>query len=94
MTPTTASELKVGDVFFREGRPDTHYRVLAVQWVPIYGFFGNLYETVQVTVDHPLTGRANVNLSPDEPVTLVVEEAPPASVPSNPRSRWPRRRKG
>ncbi len=47
MTPTTAAELKAGDVFCREGRPDTPYLVLAVKPVPIYGFFGNLYETVR-----------------------------------------------
>jgi hypothetical protein len=95
MTPATVSELKVGDVFCREGRLDTPYRVLALRFVPIYGFFGNLYDTIEVTVEHRLTGRASMNLSPDESVWLV-DPADEAAAPARPaaRSRWMRRRKG
>jgi hypothetical protein len=72
MTSKSAAELQVGDVFCREGRPETPYRVRAVQAVPIYGFYGNIFDTVQVTVDHHMTGRVtHINLSPDEQVSLL-----------------------
>ncbi len=75
MTTKTAAELQVGDVFCREGRPEIPYRVRAVQAVPVYGFFGNIFDTVQVTVDHHLTGRVtHINLSPDENVLLLPPE--------------------
>ncbi len=94
MTSKTAAQLQAGDVFCREGRPDVQYRVRAVQSVPIYGFFGNLFDTVQVTVDYHLTGRVtNINLSPEEQVWLVpAEEVARPPTPSS-RLKWSRRRK-
>ena len=94
MTTKTAAELSVGDVFCRDGRPDAHYRVRAVQSVPIYGFYGNVFDTIQVTVDHHLTGRiTNINLSPDEQVSLVPASEIAAPATSSPWSKWSRRRR-
>ncbi len=93
MPTKTAAELVVGDVFRRDGRPDAQYRVRAVQAVPIHGFFGNLYETVQVTVDHHLTGRVDLHLSPDEVVHLVPPEEIVTPAPPTTRSGWIRRRR-
>ena len=94
MTTKTAAELEVGDVFCRDGRPDAPYRVRAVQAVPIYGFFGNLFDTIQVTVDYHLTGRVtHINLSPDEVVSLVPAEEAVVRHASNARAWWARRRK-
>jgi hypothetical protein len=89
----TAAELVVGDVFRRDGRPNSQYRVLAVQSVPIYGFFGNLYDTIQVTVDHHLTGRVDLNLSPDEVVQLVPPDEVAARAAPSARPGWIRRRR-
>ena len=94
MTSKTAAELQVGDVVCREGRPETPYRVRAVQAVPIYGFYGNIFDTVQVTVDHRPTGRVtHINLSPDEKVLLLAadEFARPSGRSGRP-SRFRRRR--
>ena len=94
MTSKTAAELQAGDVFCREGRPEVQYRVRAVQSVPIYGFFGNLFDTVQVTVDYHLTGRVtNINLSPEEEVRLVPADEVVGSRASTSRLKWSRRRK-
>ena len=94
MATKTAAELAVGDVFCREGRPDAPYRVRAVKAVPIYGFFGNVFDTIQVTVDHHLTGRVtDINLSPDERVELLPATDGGGPVPSTSRLRWSRWRK-
>ncbi len=93
MTTKTAAELVVGDVFRREGRPNSQYRVRGIQSVPIYGFFGNLYDTIQVTVDHHLTGRVDLNLSPDEVVHLVPPEEVAAPTAPTSRPGWIRRRR-
>ncbi|MCA1690973.1 MAG: hypothetical protein LC733_01785 [Actinobacteria bacterium] len=77
MTQTTASELRVGDVFYRQTygssdpRVDARYTARQIQRVPIYGFFGNLYDRIQITCEHHLTGPTSLNLGPDEPVWLV-----------------------
>ena len=94
MATKAAAELSVGDVFCRDGRPDVQYRVRAVQAVPIYGFYGNLFDTIEVTVDYQLSGRVtNVNLSPDEQVVLVPPDEVARPAGSDGRLRWSRRRR-
>lgn len=94
MTTKAAAELQIGDVFSREGRLDVQYRVCGVQLVPVYGFYGNVFDTIQVTVDYHHTGRiTNVNLSPDEQVWLVPREDVARRGPPTLRDRWGRRRR-
>ena len=93
MTSKTAAELQAGDVFCREGRPDARYRVRSVQAVPIYGWYGNVFDTIQVTVEHHLTGLAHISLSPDELVSVLPAEDFSVSYPSAQKPGWFRRRR-
>jgi hypothetical protein len=73
----TASELQVGDVFYRETyrKPnpatDSRYTVRRLQRVPVHDFFGHLSERIEVTAESHITGPANLSLGVDEPVWLV-----------------------
>lgn len=86
MDRTTASELQVGDIFYRElYRPpdpavDWRYTVRAIQHVPLHDFFGKPLERIQISADSHLTGPQRLNLGPDDPVWLVERPLPGAAV--------------
>jgi hypothetical protein len=71
-----ASELQVGDVFYREiyGTPDPStdwkYTVEQLQTVPMHDFFGKLSLMIEVTARNHVTGPAKLTMGLDDPVWL------------------------
>jgi hypothetical protein len=76
VTKKKASELQVGDVFYREiYRPpdpstDWRYTVERLQMVPQYDFFGKVSLMLEVTARNHVTGPAKLTLGVDDPVWL------------------------
>ena len=81
MIRKSASQLQVGDVFYKETyrtpdpRTDSRYTVQRLQRVPAYDFFGHRSERIEVVANNHLTGPANLSLGLDDPVWLVDREA-------------------
>lgn len=77
MRQVKASELKVGDVFYREQyrtpdpATDWRYTVRSLQRVGLRGYFGELHDQVEVHADSHLTGPQKLALGVDDPVWLV-----------------------
>lgn len=77
MIRKTASELRVGDVFYRETyrkpdpRTDSRFTVQRLQRVPVHDFFGHLSERIEIKAENHITGPANLSLGVDEAVWLV-----------------------
>jgi hypothetical protein len=86
---TTASELKVGDVFYRETyrKPnpttDWPYTVSTIRRVPQHDFFGKQSMMVEIQAVNRVTGPAKLTFNEDEGVWLADATAPasPAAAP-------------
>lgn len=75
MIRKSASDLQVGDVFYRETyRPpeptDWHYKVTSLQRVPMHDFYGKLSTMIQIAAVNNITGPATLTLGSDEAVWL------------------------
>ena len=76
MTKKKASELQVGDVFYRDAYrmptpSDWRYTVRSVQRVPLRDFFGKLNDMIDINADNHILGPAKMSLGVDEEVWLV-----------------------
>lgn len=90
-----ASELKVGDVFYRETyrKPnpatDWKYTVTGLRNVPQHDFFGKMSMMIEVQAVNHVTGPNKLTLGPDEGVwiadaTPAAPGAPAAPAPAAP----------
>ena len=76
MIQKKASELQVGDTFYRDGyrRPtpsDWKYTVKRLQRVPLHDFFGKINDMIEIDAHNHLLGPAKISLGVDELVWVV-----------------------
>ncbi len=97
MIRKVASELQVGDTFYRETyrKPDPavdwKYTVTSLRQVPQHDFFGKMSMMVEVQAVNHVTGPSRLVLGPEEGVWLVPGGAPGSAAPAGPAAPSQRR---
>jgi hypothetical protein len=71
-----ASELQVGDAFYRDAyrlptKNDWLYTVRSVQRVPLRDFFGKINDMIDINAHNHILGPARMSLGANEEVWLV-----------------------
>lgn len=102
MIRKTATELNVGDTFYRETyrKPeagDPRYTVTRLAHFWQHDFFGKQSERIEVHCQNHITGPASITLGPEEPVWITTEVGPPLGSAPSPGGRgriWRSRRQG